>query len=523
LNSFCQTGPAIQWQKCYGGTDLESALSIQQTNDRGYIIAGAASSNDGDVSGHHGGQYDGWVVKTDSIGNLQWQKCLGGSAEDGILRVCLTADGGYVFAGYTSSNDGDVAGNHGSFDFWFVKTDSAGNIQWQKCLGGTNSEWTESFLQTSDGGYIAAGRSFSNDGDVSGNHGAADYWVVKTDSSANIQWQKCFGGTGVDIAYSIQHTSNNGYAIIGRSNSVNGDVTGNHGSYDYWLVKTDSIGNLQWQKSFGGTDEDRAATLLVTSGKEYIFGGYSLSNDSDVSGNHGFEDAWIVKTDSTGNAQWSKCYGGTGSDRVFSIIGTSDKNYLITGHTSSNDGDVSGNHSFMPDYWVFKTDSSGNILWQKCLGGFWEEVCWSIQQTVDSGFVLAGYASSNDGDVSGNHDTTGGGTTDFWIVKLGPDTTTSITQLPQLPNYPITISPNPLTTQSKLTFNNPNKEKFLFTLYDITGRITESVSTTTNEIILTKDGKQPGVYLFNLVNEKTGERWNPDGRSGQVEKIVVSD
>jgi len=169
--------------------------------------------------------------------SIQWQKCLGGTSDDEAYFIQQTLDGGYIVAGWTSSTDGDVIGNHDSTDYWIVKLDTIGNIQWQKTLGGTDYDEAYSIRQTSDGGYIVAGRSWSNDGDVTDGHGASDYWIVKLDTIGNIQWQKCLGGTGNDEAFSIQQTSNNEYIIAGWAWSNDGDVIGHHDSADYWVVK----------------------------------------------------------------------------------------------------------------------------------------------------------------------------------------------------------------------------------------------------------------------------------------------
>ena len=223
--------------------DHDFAHSIQQTKDGGYIVAGSAESNNGDVTGHHGQSWyaDYWIVKLDSYGNLQWQKSLGGSSYDYSGSIQQTNDGGYIVAGNSQSSDGDVTVNHGGNnygDYWIVKLDSYGNLQWQKSLGGTNDEALSSIQQTNDGGYIVAGYSDSNNGDVSGNHSTNyDYWIIKLDSIGNLQWQKCLGGTDNDKANSIQQTNDGGYIIAGSSNSNNGDVTGNHGNNDYWIVK----------------------------------------------------------------------------------------------------------------------------------------------------------------------------------------------------------------------------------------------------------------------------------------------
>jgi len=235
---FETKNPSISFARVFGGSDDDRAYCIQQTSDGGYIVAGYTYSNDIDVSGNQG-VYDYWVVKLDSSGNIEWQKCFGGSDDDRAYCIQQTSNGGYIVAGYTESNNGDVSGNHGKNDYWIVKLDSSGNIEWQKCLGGYYNDYACSIQQTSNGGYIVAGYTESNNGDVSGNHGSYDYWIVKLDSSGNIRWQKCLGGSGDDRAYSIQQTSDGGYIVTGYTESNDGEVSGNHGSKDYWIVRLD--------------------------------------------------------------------------------------------------------------------------------------------------------------------------------------------------------------------------------------------------------------------------------------------
>ena len=198
-------------------------------------------------------------------------------------------------AGRSKSSDGNVTGNHGVYDYWVVKLDATGNIQWQKSLGGSNNDIAQSIHTTSDGGYVVAGYSQSIDGNSFGNHGSYDCWVVKLDAAGNIQWQKSLGGLSDDVAQSINTTSDRGYIIAGYSSSNDGEVTGNHGAQDYWVVKIDAIGNLQWQKSLGGSSSDVAYAILNTSDSGYILAGYSSSNDGNVTGNHGGVDCWVVK------------------------------------------------------------------------------------------------------------------------------------------------------------------------------------------------------------------------------------
>ncbi|WP_353083770.1 T9SS type A sorting domain-containing protein, partial [Flavobacterium sp.] len=200
-------------------------------------------SNNGDVSGNHGG-YDIWVVKLNNTGIL-WQKCLGGVANDYGSSIKQTIDGGYILMGSTSSSNGDVSGNHGGSDIWVAKLTNLGGIEWQKCLGGIQSDTAASIQQSTDGGYILCGDTSSFDGDVSGWHGADDVWVVKLTNIGVIQWQKCLGGTINDNSKTIQQTTDGGYIIAGNTTSNDGDASGNQGGSDIWIVKLSSFLGLE--------------------------------------------------------------------------------------------------------------------------------------------------------------------------------------------------------------------------------------------------------------------------------------
>jgi hypothetical protein len=409
--------PSIQWQKSLGGSDVDYGGPIQQTNDGGFIVAGRPKSNDGDVSVNYGFE-DYWIVKLNDIGTIEWQKSLGGTASEIPQTILQTTDGGYIVAGFSRSNDGDVSGNHGSADCWVVKLTSIGAIEWQKSLGGTGNEYAISIQQTNEGGYILTGYSNSNDGDVSGNHGNDDFWVAKLSVMGTLEWQKSLGGSSYDYGYFIEQTNDGGYILSGTSLSNDGDVSGNHNSQDCWVVKLSSIGAIEWQKSLGGSSADSGGPIQQTNDGGYIFAGMSSSNDGDVSGNHGGLDYWIVKLTSIGAFEWQKSLGGAGYEHLISMQQTIGGGYIFAGYSESNDGDVSGNHGGL-DYWIVKLTSIGAIEWQKSLGGSFSEYANSIIQTNDGGFIVSGTSGSNDGDVSGNHSTVDNYTSyDCWLVKL---------------------------------------------------------------------------------------------------------
>jgi len=425
--------PIIEWQKALGGSEAEQARGVQQTTDGGYVVAGYTVSNNGDVIGNHGVN-DFWVVKLSSTGMIQWQKTLGGSNDDWAYSIQQTSDGGYILAGYTKSTDGDVISNHGNRDFWVVKLSSLGVLQWQKTLGGSGWDEAWSVRQTTDGGYIVAGRTTSLDGDVTGNHGAFDFWVVKLDDTGALEWQKSLGGSMVDIGYSVRQTIDGGYIVTGESESNNGDASGLHGSMDYWVVKLSAVGEVEWQKMLGSTSLDRPNEINPTNDGGYIVVGIASWNDGDVTGNHGGYDIWAVKLNGLGEIEWQKSLGGSKEDYAQSVQQTSDGGYIIAGSTSSIDGDVLGNDGGV-DFWIVKLTPEGELQWQKTVGGIQADRALSIQQSSDGGFIVAGFTqSTNNGDVSGFH-----GTQDFWVVKLSPESVNTedfATQSSYLEIYP---------------------------------------------------------------------------------------
>lgn len=407
--------PPIEWQKTFGGSSFDEAEKIIQTSDGGYIMAGWSSSNDGDASGNHGpGDTDCWIIKMDPVGNVQWKKMIGGTKWEDALTIKQTTDGGYIIGGHTSSKDGDLPGNHAdSYDALVIKLDQSGNIQWIKNLGGAEYDAIISVELTPDGGYILAGYTSSNNGDVAGFHGDQDAWIVKLSNTGNIQWQKCIGGTSRDGAWSITNSPDGGYTFTGHTASTDGDIVFNHGERDIMVGKLDAAGNIRWIKTFGGSRGEWSNSITPAPGGGYVIAGYAFSGNGDLSANYGLNDIWIIKINEQGNLQWQKSYGGSDFEDPYYIAPASDGGYVVAGRTRSVDGDITVTYGFN-DYWILKLDVNGNLQWEKSLGGSKQDIGHSIQETADGGFIIAGTSYSGDGDV-----TTNLGQSDAWIVKLG--------------------------------------------------------------------------------------------------------
>lgn len=403
----------VDWSKHYGGTKSDAANDFQKTADGGFIVVGYSRSSDEDVAGNKGAS-DYWVLKLDSLGTIQWQQNYGGADNDIATAVLQLANGDYIVAGGSVSFDGQVQGSHGQEDAWVLRLDALGNIIWKNSYGGSLNDRAESIQPTSDGGFILSGYSQSSNGDLNGNKGEFDYWVFKIDANGNSVWHKNYGGSLSEYAYDALQTNDGGFLVAGSSFSNNGDVPTNQGFYDYFLMKLDGVGNLIWSKSFGGSGEERAYAISLTTDGAFA-AGTSNSASGDLPGNNGSYDYWIAKFSLVGDIIWSKNFGGSTDDRALAITTKTDGGVLVTGYSASSNIDVGGNYG-SKDAWLLNLTSDGQLIWEKNLGGTLDDRFFAVQELVEGGYACAGFASSKDHDLDGNF-----GEQDFWVVKLSPD------------------------------------------------------------------------------------------------------
>lgn len=357
----CNAAGSIEWQKTFGGSSNDELVKIKVLSGGGYLAIGNSTSSDGDIAGSHGGD-DIWLLRLDNNGNLLWQKCLGGSLNEFAGSVEETATGGIIVCGNTTSHNGDVSGIHPGLsnlgDTWVACLDGAGNLLWQHCYGGSQGESVGIIKATTDGGYTFASYSSSSDGDVSPTTNG-DIWLVHINSTGTILWQKCLGGNMGETPYDLVELAD-GYAIAGIT--LSDDAQHHyHGGGDAYVVRTDAGGNLLWQKFLGGADFESANAICTAADGGFYVAVSAKSADGNLCKNLGAQDYWIVKLSNTGNLEWQKSAGGTGIDQPYAIKTTADGSLLVNGSTGSNDNDVIGNHG-AADQWVVKLVFPGTPL-----------------------------------------------------------------------------------------------------------------------------------------------------------------
>lgn len=417
IKGFAQS-PDIEWQRAYGGVGWEYAKSIIQTADSGYVACGySESANDHDIKGNHGYR-DVWVIKFTQNGTIAWKKCYGGSNNDEGYCIKQTFDGGYIICGMSGSINGDAIGNFGLEDMWVIKTNSAGTIEWQRKYGGSGYETAYSITQTRDSGYILTGYTDSRDFQATGNHGQQDVILIKIKKDGTPVWAKCYGGSDNEYPSTIIETAD-GYVFAATTGSWSDDVKGKHNSWyfeDVWIVKTDTTGNILWSKCYGGAQDDVAFSMIQTKDGGYLVAGETSSSDGDLVNTRISKDVWTIKLNDTGKIIWQKTIGGSDWEYPTSVNQTNDGGYVVTGFTQSKNGDITGSHGGS-DVFVCKLNSSGTLNWMRVYGGTGAEEGDCIQQTIDGGYIVLASSNSTDGDVTGVHDG-GNSQSDYWIVKL---------------------------------------------------------------------------------------------------------
>jgi len=457
--------PSIEWQKCFGGSFADYGNSIIQTSNDGFISVGYTQSFDFDAINNHSQTNDAFVVKLSDNYSTEWIKCYGGSNSDNFNSVIETSDNYFLLSGITSSIDGDVTNNHGGTDGWVVKLDSSGEILWQKCYGGTgSSDVILKTIQINDGGFICAGYSNSNDGDVVNPEMITKGWILKIDSLGVVEWSKCYGDTIQNKFFDIIVSSDGGYFITGKKYLTGFNVA------NLWFLKINEVGTIEWEIDYGYYYEEIYSIKQLSDGS-YI--GVGETVDSIVHLSTGL----VLNISESGVLNWGQ-QGANYWGRYTSVDVVSDSCFVLGGYG------INGANS-STDFLLVKMTNSGNIVWEQYYGGIHTEKLNSFQQTSDQGYVLTGITSSEWAGYYGDYD--------MWIVKLSAET--GISENDPIINFQ--IYPNP--TQNEIFVSGVVPESVI--VYDVMGKmVITKFDAETNKIDLKH--LPDGLYILKIISDE---------------------
>ena len=408
----------IYFIETIGGSKNDAFNAITKTIDGGYIAAGYTQSNDGDIISKANISFDFLVSKFSSENILEWQKHFGGSKDDKALDIIQTLEGDFIILGSSESSDLDVSENAGSKDFWLVKLSNNGILLWEKSFGFLGEDYGTTLLETKDGGFLITGvldvSASNGQGNAKStiiNHAGGDYWVLKTNHLGALEWSRYFGGSFTEIPLGIVETDNHNYIIVGSSDSNDFNISNNKGSYDFWMTKIATDGSLLLEKTFGGSEIDEASAIIAANDGNFIIVGNTRSADKDVSKNNGAADIWILKVSAEGNLIWEKTIGGSSFDVAKAIYKTQDNGFLITGSSRSLDNGFQ--NKGQNDALILKVDENGNLLWQKTFGGSEIDFLYDVVELNNKSIIAVGESSSSDQDILENK-----GFTDALVIQI---------------------------------------------------------------------------------------------------------
>lgn len=509
-DEFCrQQAPCLKAQTTLGGSGDDYANKITPTIDGGFIVAGGTNSSDGDFKVPAANGEDAFIAKYNKFRQLEWTKTFGGTGDDLFNDIEQNFDGNYIATGYSSSADGDATANQGGLDVWVVKLSASGKIEWQKSYGGTGDEFGNSLVQTLYG-YAIGGASNSNDGDVTGNHGDFDAWIIQIDFKGKLLSEHSYGGSAYEqVNWMVK--SDLGNIIFGAvTGSADGDVTGNHGGDDAWMVKINAFGKIIWQKAIGGSNDDEpTGAIAKTTDGNVVIDGYSFSTDGDITGKDTLVSFITKLNSSTGNIIWSKSYDRPKERGGFGIFATRDGGTVETGGV----GVIDVYPTF--DVLISKFDADGNEEWYKRLGGSnYDDAQNYGYESPNGDLNIMCQTSSTDGDIKKSD-----GGIDGWLIKLGrcgefiSDNETgssdnAIASTIKNNTTGLSAYPNPVSNSTTISFSLWQSQKVFISIYDMNGRLiktlaNEQMQQGTHQLIWNaRDEKgnavNAGIYILRL-------------------------
>ena len=401
----------LAWVETFGGSGIDQATAVVTTEDGAYMVVGSTYSNDGHFAGLKSTtDADYFLMRVRPDGGVDWTKVYGGDDDELATGITKTSDGGYVLVGYSRSDNCFTGSNGGFHDYYILKVDAQGNEIWCQNFGYPGSDQAQNIIETREGDLMvtgffdvsASGGQGNDDRENAGTlHGVGEYWGIKLDADGQFFWKRYFGGSNNDRSYNVMQTNDGGFVLIGSSESDDFDITDSKGSYDYWAVKLSAEGDLEWTRSFGGSEIDIAYDIATTLDGNFLIVGDARSNDQDVSTNFGNADIWLVEIDPQGNLIWEKSLGGSMFDSAKDLLPMNDNLYCVTGSSRSNDVDVTTNNG-ENDAWTVVVDAQGTIIFEVAIGGSSLDFSEGAAQGVDGALLIVGNTESSDGDVIQN-------------------------------------------------------------------------------------------------------------------------
>ncbi|NOY51949.1 MAG: T9SS type A sorting domain-containing protein, partial [Chlorobi bacterium] len=440
-------------------------------------------------------------------------------ADGNFIDIIDLNDSIFYITSETKSSDGDISDNPwpGHSNIWTLQINKEGDILWEGVHGGSLIDWTRDMEVTDDGGLIVLSLSNSPDGDVSNPNGSWDLWLIKLNSDGETEWDFSLGGEGGESGGSIIETQDGGYIVIGSTEGIGGgnfDTTCNYhgtpggGYVDVWVVKLDSLRNIEWQQCYGGHYLDEGSNILETD-DGYICLSTTMSNDGDVSGFHGVpgnmdygHDIWVFKVDKQGNLLWQNCLGGLYLEWARDIFPTTDGGYMIVGTTASDDGDVEGYHGIdtgiYDDVWFAKIDSLGQLTWQYCYGGTGLESLYrGVYQKGDYNYVICLGTDTDAWQCAGQM------WPDLRIVELYDSTVGIIENNPESSgeNLSVEVFPNPTNERITFAYTLPSgNTSGKLSVFSSSGKLVRGfdLMAKRGQVVYNTSGLNPGVYFYTL-------------------------
>ncbi len=463
----------IVFQKLYGGILYDNGIAMVMTEENAFVLAGTTQSPDGEGKGNHGFENeDLLVIKVAADGRIMWRTMIGGSGKDEIVKMIQTRDKGYALIGTTDSNNGDVSGNHGKMDMWLVKIDELGRLQWNHCFGGPANDQGFAISQTYEGDYLIGGETGSRTGDIKYWKGGLDSWIARVKADGTILWSKTLGGLGNERAIEVIELDRQRTLVVNSTNSTDHDVANPLGEKDVWVMALSRNMDVEWQQCLGGTGFDDAITLVKNKEGNFVFAGTTFSTDVDIRNNHGRGDFWVFELDDEGNLIWSNTYGGTRNEGAAGIQATPDGGYLVYGSSNSENGPVK-NFKGHYDGLLIKIDATGTEQWSMSCGGEDYEAINSALQLPNGDWMALGYAESVNADLAPTGKMQGN---DYWFMRISDK-----------------IDPSPFSTRNYVTGFCYDKE----TANPLRSKITLTKNSTLETVLNIESGSD-GYYKLYL-------------------------